>query len=327
MLENPKAVFYLYRKNMEDVMGDHAGNFLDNDNYVAGLVDSDFSVMIVNRVVRGDKIRMAPKINFTNTNSLLTDFMSSYLKKYGINHHVGIRNKTVSHHKMEKQLTITRYSKCIDFSERIFRCSIIRRPQLEIVRDFCIDRCKYVEESGWKFINTPYTDYQKELCDKIRKCNLNYNFDNGYRNYTFSWLGGFIDGDGSIGLSYCKQGNDRLDYRISPFINFSFGSDTGLNNTIELFNKYGITHKCSKFKCKASEKADNKNKYYYLLVVTAHEDLRRLVLNLNGKLLAKQKQLDLVSEFLDIRSVEHNGYSDRCYELVNQCKDLNNNYI
>jgi len=308
-------------------MGNHAGNFLTNNNYVAGLVDSDFSVMIMRRTIRGDKLRMVPRISFTNTNPFLIEFMSSYLKRYDINHYVGIRKKTKYNHKIEKQIIIQRYSKCIDFSDKIISCAVIRRPQLEIIRDFCVDRCKYMENYGWKFINTPYTDYQKKLCNEIINLNLDYNFDNNFRNHTFSWLGGFIDGDGSIGMSYHKQGGDRTDYKITPFINFSLGSDSGFNNVKELLNKSEIGYSCTAHKCKASRKLGrNKKKHYYLVAIKSHNDLRKIIPKLNGKLIAKQQQLNLLFEYLDIRNNEKGPYSDRCYEIVSKVKNLNNNY-
>lgn len=305
-------------------MDNHAGNFLTNDNYIAGLVDSDFSVQIIKRTIRGDKLRLAPKIDFTNTNFDLIELCSSYLHLNDINHYVGTRDKKIVSCKIEKYITISRLSKCLEFADKILGCAVIRRPQLEVVRDFCSDRCVYVEKYGWKFFNTPYTDYQKELCDKIYELNSNYNYDSGYRNYTYSWLGGFVDGDGSVGIGCYKQGGNRIDIRMEPFVNFTGESHTGISNIKEMLDKIDVRYTESTLKCKVSKKLGrNKKKYYYIITVKAHESLRKLLPKLDGKLYIKQKQLELVSEYLDIRNVEKGPYSKRCYDMVEQAKELN----
>lgn len=298
-------------------MDNHADNFVISDNYMAGLVDSDFGVYIHRFYPRG-KLQLRPTINFVNTNFSLIELCHDYLERNNINHHIANRAATVG--KDKKELTIRRQTKCIEFSDKILKYIIVRAPQLKIVKEFCDSRLKYVNEYGWKQNNTPYTEYQKQLYDEIVELNLNYNYDNGNRNYTPSWLGGMIDGDGSICFVVSSRNS------IIPSIDITTGSDTCLNNVCELYDrlniKYGIRSKKSKAKKRLGK---NKKKFSYSIYVKTPDDLLKLIKFLDGKLYAKQRQLSILYDYLKSKSICGSHYTYEQLNIVAQSRFLNHN--
>lgn len=302
-------------------MGNHADNFISNLNYISGLLDSDGSVYIVERTVRGNKLRLSPKITFTNTNFDLVEVFSTFLHDNNVNHHVSTRDrKTI--YKVEKTITVSRLSKCMKLAQLLIPTCICRRSQLELLEEFCMDRRVCVANKGWKFANTPYTNRQKHLAKELNKLNCNYNYDTLNRNYTYSWLGGFLDGDGSIFISRHKQGGTRTDIRMEPTISFSGESDTVFNNIKEMFDNIGVKYTISRIKCKAKRIDNNKYKYYYNLAVKNQVSLRILVEKLDGKLLAKSKHLTILDSYLKERLVG-GPYTERCFMLCDEITRLN----
>lgn len=298
-------------------MDNHADNFIISDNYMAGLVDSDFGVYIHRFYPRG-KLQLRPEIMFVNTNFKLIEICHEYLQSDEINHHIGFRKATVG--KDKKELTIRRQSKCIDFVDKVVGHCVVRNVQLEIIRKFCDDRLRYVYELGWKQNNTPYTEYQKKLYDEIVELNLNYNYDNGSRNYTSSWLGGMIDGDGSI--CFVVSGRNS----VIPCIDITTGSDTCLNNVCELYSRLGIKYDTRITKSKAKKRlGKNKKKFNYNIYVKSSPDLLKLIQFLNGKLYAKQRQLSILYNYLKLRSKDVCGkhYTYEQLDLVAQSRLLN----
>lgn len=298
-------------------MDNHADNFIISGNYMAGLVDSDFGVYIHRFYPRG-KLQLRPTINFVNTNFNLIELCHDYLKQNDINHHIANRIATIG--KDKKEITIKRQTKCIEFIDKLMGYCVVRKPQLEVVKRFCEDRLRYVNEFGWKQNNTPYTEYQKKLYDDIVELNLNYNYDNGSRNYTPSWLGGMIDGDGSI----CFVVSDRNS--IIPCIDITTGSDTCLNNVCELYNKLDIKYNIRVNKSKAKKRlGKNKKKFNYNIYVKSYDDLLKLIKFLNGKLYAKQKQLLILYDYLKLRIICNKHYTYDQLDLVAQSRLLNHN--
>ena len=296
-------------------MDNHADNFIISDNYMAGLVDSDFGVYIHRFYPRG-KLQLRPEIMFVNTNFKLIELCHEYLQSNDINHHIGFRKATIG--KDKKEITIRRQSKCIEFVDKVVGSSIVRKDQLEIVRKFCVDRLRYVYEFGWKQNNTPYTDYQKKLYDEVVELNLNYNYDNGSRNYTPSWLGGMIDGDGSI--CFVVSGRNS----IIPSIDITTGSDTCLNNVCELYNNLGIEYGTRTTKSKAKKRlGKNKKKFNYNIYVKSQTSLLKLIQFLNGKLYTKQRQLSLLNDYLTSRALCGKFYTYEQLDMVAQSRLFN----
>ena len=298
-------------------MDNHADNFIINDNYMAGLVDSDFGVYIHRFYPRG-KLQLRPTISFNNTNFDLIELCHTYLKNNSINHHIANRYATKG--KDKKELTINRQSKCIEFVDKLANYTVVRRPQLEVIRMFCEDRLHYVNEYGWKQNNTPYTDYQKELYEKIYNLNLNYNYDNGYRNYTASWLGGMIDGDGSI--CFVVTGRNS----IVPNIDITTGSDTCRNNIIELFNMSGVEYNVRTSKSKAKKRlGKNKKKFHYNIYVNSVSGLKSLINIVDGHLNIKQRQLNFIKQYLHSRFACGKHYTYSQLDIVGESIKLNRN--
>jgi len=314
-------------------MDNHADNLIVNKNYIAGLIDSDFGVNIKRFYPRG-RLQLRPDITFSNTRYELIEVVSKFLGSYGINHYVGLNKATIGRDK--KYISISRFTKCIEFIELFRSYSIVRRPQMGILYEFCDDRFRYINDYGWKQNNTPYTDHQKSLFDKIVRLNLDYNRDEGYRNYTSSWLSGFLDGDGSIGFIITKSMTEKVlihsntgiynDKIITPFISFCTGSDLAKNNITELFDNYGVKHTVKVRVSKAKKRVGkNKKKFYYGIDVRTFEDLRKLIDILDGHLVAKQSQLNLLKEYLDRRKTNR-YYTNEDFDIVETVKNLNTNY-
>lgn len=314
-------------------MDNQQDTLIINNNYFAGLIDSDFGVYITNNTYKG-KLQLQPRIRFVNTRFNLVEMCSKKLFSRDINHHIGTYDSTVN--KPHKRLTIHRLVKCVEFVDLWKSFSIVRRPQLELLRDFCVDRMIYVERYGWKNKNTPYTIKQKDIYKSIYNLNLNYNCDNGNRNYTYSWLAGFIDGDGSIFFTvtgrkckYKKKDGSIKEYtyvKVFPVIKVTTESDTARNNIKEMYNKLGLRYYEEIIKSKASKKlGKNKKKYYYTIIVKEFKDLLILIDKLDGKLIAKQKQLEIMREYIKIK-MKYNRNTDYLFSLVDKVKELNNNY-
>lgn len=301
---------------------------LINDNYFSGLIDSDFGVYLTSNSYKG-KLSLRPRINFVNTRFELVEVCSEYLKANGINHHVAIEKATVG--RDHKRIQIIRLDKCLEFVDKWAHFSIVRRPQLELIKEFCESRMRYVAECGWKFNNTPYTERQKELFHIIQNLNLNYNRDDGYRNKTFSWLAGMIDGDGSIYFSDTHRNTKYKDitynYRkIIPWLKITTESHTALNNIRELYDQYSIRYYIEEIRGKLSKKVSKDSfKYYYNIVVKEFDPLLFLLNKLNGKLVVKQKQLELMTNYIVLKK-KNIHYTDEIFDIVSELKSINNIY-
>lgn len=301
---------------------------LINDNYFAGLIDSDFGVYLTNNTYKG-KLSLRPIINFVNTRFELVEVCSDYLKYHGINHHVALEKATIG--RDHKRIQIIRLDKCLEFVDKWSHLSIVRRPQLELIKEFCENRISYVTEYGWKFNNTPYTDRQKELFYIIQNLNLNYNRDDGYRNKTFSWLAGMVDGDGSIYFSDThidtKYKDTIYTYRkITPWLKITTESHTALNNIKELYDQHNIRYYIEEIRGKLSKKVKKRAfKYYYNITVKEFDPLLYLLNKLDGKLIIKQKQLELMTNYITLKK-ENRHYTDETFNMVSELKSLNNIY-
>jgi len=309
-------------------MDNQQATLITNNNYFAGLVDSDFGVNIYESTYKG-KLQLQPRITFTNTRFNLIELCASILYNNNINHYIG--NMKASIGRDAKRITIQRLSKCIEFVDLWLSFCIVRRPQLELIKNFCIDRMNYVNDYGWKYKNTPYNDVQRYIYKKLKLLNLNYNYDNGHRNYTFSWLGGMIDGDGSVYFSVTKRRSkykhkEYIYTKIQPWIKVTTGSDTAKNNIIELYNKYCIKYYIDTVKSKASKKLDkNGYKFHYSILVKEFNDLLILIRELNGKIFAKQEQLNLMKEYIDAKKINRHNTKD-VFDIVQKVSILNNSY-
>jgi len=301
---------------------------LINDNYFAGLIDSDFGVYLTKNTYKG-KLSIRPRINFVNTRFELVEVCSSKLKANGINHHVGLEKATVG--RDHKRIQILRLGKCIDFVDKWSKFSIVRRPQLELLKEFCESRVRYVKDYGWKYNNTPYTSRQKELFHEIQQLNLNYNRDDFFRNNTLSWLAGMIDGDGAIYFSDTHRNTKYKDkvynYRkITPWLKITTESHTALNNIKEIYNRFNIRYYVDKTRGKLSKKLKKKTfKYHYSIRVKDFDPLYSILDKLDGKLVAKQKQLKLMKQYIELKK-NNRDYTDENYKIVSEVKTLNNIY-
>lgn len=298
---------------------------LINDNYFAGLIDSDFGVFLAMSTCNG-KLNINPIINFVNTRFELIEACSQKLSSRNINHHVGLDKATVG--RDHKRIKILRLGKCIDFADIWAPFCIVRRRQLELLRQFCLGRVKYVSEHGWKYNNTPYTDDQKSLVHDIKKLNADYNRDDGFRNYTFSWLAGIIDGDGSIYFSDTNRNTKYKDkiykYRkITPCLKITTESHTALNNIKELYDNLNVKYYIDRSRGKLT-KAIKKNsyKYHYSVVVRNFDSLYLLLNKLQDNLVAKKEQAKLMLNYIDVKRSDRH-YTDVVYDIVSKVKLLN----
>jgi hypothetical protein len=297
-------------------MDNHADNFIVNNNYMAGLVDSDFGVYIHRFFPRG-KLQLRPTISFNNTNFNLIETCASYLSNADINHHVAYRK--ASKGKDKKEVTIKRQSKCIEFVDKVSGLCVTRKPQLKIVKEFCSSRLYNVDVLGWKQNNTPYTDHEKSLYDKIVELNLNYNYDNESRNYSLDWLAGMIDGDGSICFVIAKQ------KQINPVVDITTGSDTTKNNLFELFGKLNIKYNYRSTRSKAKKRlGKNKKKFHYNISIRRQADLLKLLMLLDGRLVAKQRQLELMIDYLERKKINRHN-TDDIWDIVYKARFFNHN--
>lgn len=301
---------------------------LVNDNYFAGLIDSDFGVYLTKNTYKG-KLSIRPRIMFVNARFDLVEVCSAKLHANNINHHVGLSRATVG--RDHKRIQILRLGKCIDFVDKWAAFSIVRRPQLILLREFCIGRVYEVNEHGWKFNNTPYTDRQVALFDEIQFLNSNYNRDDGFRNHTFSWLAGMIDGDGSIYFSDTNRNTKYKDtvytYRkIIPWLKITTESHTALNNIKEIYDSLGIRYYVESIRGKLTKKIKKDTfKFHYSITVKEFEHLYRLLCKLDGLLVGKQKQLELMKKYIEIKTA-NSKYTDEVYDIVKEVKKLNNVY-
>lgn len=314
-------------------MDDHADNFVISDNYMAGLVDSDFGVFISRHFPKG-KLCLNPVICLVNTKFELIEVCHAYLLSNNINHHIGYIKKTIR--KEQKTLTIFRLSKCIEFADKLMRYCVVRRPQLEIIKKFCEDRSEYVKNYGWKPKNTPYTEHQQQLYDKMVELNMNYNYDSGARNYTWSWLAGMIDGDGSICFVVNKNrksvkslvdGTTKKYFhdKIIPSVGVTTGSDTNLNNIKEMLDNSGIKYNIRVSKSKAKKRlGKNKKKFHYDISIRGYGSIEKLLIKLNGKLIGKQTQLEYMLKYLMIKKINRFNTKE-VFDLVEKVKFLNHN--
>jgi len=272
-------------------MDNHAGNLLKccSTNYLAGLIDSDFGVYIHKFFPRG-KLQLRPTIQFVSANKDIIEVLHQVFKSVNINHHIAHRKGTVSRDK--KELTISRLSKCRDFSELYKASCVVRRGQLELISKYCANRLFMVDNYGWKQNNTPYTKYQMTLYDELSFLNSNYNKDYGFRNRTLSWLAGFIDGDGS----FCFVVTNKN--RIIPTLDIITGSDTCLANLIEIFDAAGIKYYIRKSPSKATKRI--KTNKIYNIYIRSFNSLFKISNLLKDKLIIKHQQCKNIIDYINL---------------------------
>jgi hypothetical protein len=299
-------------------MDNHADNFIISDNYMAGLIDSDFSVCINRQVKSKGKTYLTPVIQFENTNFNLINVVSEYLHNMEINHYVGNRKATV--YRDTKYIQIRRYLKCSEFSNKLQGFCVVRAPQLKILNMFCVDRLLYVNNKGCKINNTPYTELQLQLYNDIVRLNSDYNHDNDCRNYTINWLAGMIDGDGSLYFSVLKK-----NLKIIPSFEIQTWSLTACNNISYILDKYHMKYYLGKNIVKASKTlGKRKRKPCYIFRITSYEALFSFLKLLDGKLVAKQRQLKLMLKYMVLKKVK-NPNTEEIWNIVKSVKFLNHN--
>jgi len=66
-------------------------------------------------------------------------------------------------------------------------------------------------------------------------------------------------------------------------------------------------------------------KFHYNIIVKEFEPLLFLLNKLDGKLVAKQKQLVTMKTYLHLKK-ENRHYTEATYDIVDQLKQLNTNY-
>jgi hypothetical protein len=303
-----------------------------NDNYIAGLLDSDFGVYICKNTYKG-KIQYTPRIKFINTRFKLVEVCSNKLLEYGINHYVSISKATKG--KDAKYLIIQRLTKCVDFVNRFKNLSVGRSKQLELIGSFCESRLRGISEGNSnKF--SKYSTFEDNIFKELTKLNYNYNVDFSNRNLTYSWLAGMIDGDGSIFITktkrsskYKKTNGEFSTYsyiKYLPVLKITTESTAVYNNVITMYTNLNINYYVEKAKSKVSKKLGrNLHKILYNITITNFNDLEVILNKLFGKLVGKQKQLELMQEFiLEKRINKHN--TEKIAYIVSNIKDLNINY-
>jgi hypothetical protein len=273
---------------------------------------------------------MSPRIKFINTRHILTDVCSEYLKYLGINHYVSINKATVG--RDAKYLIIQRLSKCIDFCNKFKSLVVGRQEQLNLLEDFCVSRlASYVDG---KF--GVYTIEEKAICDNLKNLNLNYNVDFKNRNYSYSWLAGMLDGDGSIFITKtnrkCKYRRNNGTYKTYsydkylPVLKFTTESTAVYNNIIEIYNKLNVNFFKEEVKSKVSKKLGrNLYKVMYNITVTNFNDLLILLDKLDEKLIAKQKQAVLLKNFI-FEKQKCRFNTKNIISIYNEIKELNTNF-
>lgn len=173
-------------------MDNHAGNNdLFNINYIAGIVDSVCDVRL-NKYHLGGKFMIKPQIKFTSDKDYIIEILHVWLNDNNINHFIQNNKTTVVDNR--KMLSINRYSKCIDFVNLVCGMCILKRDQLELLKDFCVYRINHVDNTGWTFMSTSFDKYEIDAYNTFIRFNIYSKHDSNYRNLTLSWLKGFIAG-------------------------------------------------------------------------------------------------------------------------------------
>ena len=303
-----------------------------NDNYIAGLIDSDFGVYISKNTYKG-KTQYTPKIKFVNTRFELVDICSSSLLQYGINHYVSVSKATKG--KDAKYLVIQRLTKCVDFVDRFKALSVGRNKQLDLIKSFCESRLSGIANGNTnKF--SKYSEFEENICNELRTLNYNYNVDFGNRNTTYSWLAGMIDGDGSIFITktkrksnYIKSSGDITTYsyvKYLPVLKITTESTAVYKNVINIYSNLDINYFVEKTKSKVSKRLGrNLNKILYSITITSFDNLLLILKKLSGKLVGKQKQLELMQQFILEKKInKHN--TEKIEYIASSIKNLNINY-
>ena len=93
-----------------------------------------------------------------------------------------------------------------------------------------------------------------------------------------------------------------------------------------MYDDLNIRYYVEEVRGKLSKKIKKKAfKYYYNIVVKEFDPLLIILNKLNGKLIAKQKQLELMIEYINSKN-KNIHYTDDIYNIVSKVKQLNNNY-
>jgi hypothetical protein len=171
-------------------MDNHADNDnVFNDNYVAGITDGICEISL-NKFYPKGKLVIKPQIKFVLNNKNILNGLDRWLSINNINHFIQNNNTTVVFERFT--LIISRYSKCIEFSNKVSKLCVLKRRQLEIIKDFCEHRIQNVNDNGWKFSNTPFDNYELACYNTFVNYNIYDNIDYNYRNFMLPWLLGFI---------------------------------------------------------------------------------------------------------------------------------------
>lgn len=301
-----------------------------NENYIAGLIDSDFGVYITKNTYKG-KLQFSPIVRLKNTRFSIVDACSDFLLSVGINHHVKIFEPTIN--KPYKQLQIQRLTKCLMFADMFKGLCVGRRKQLELIKDFCESRLRVLNTNSFANRNTPYSDEQREIFGRLYLLNLDYGKLNGYRNITPSWLAGMIDGDGSIFMVLThresrytnKEGKETV-YKypkIFPYVKVTTESYDVRDNVVDIYKKLGVRYYVETVRGKASRKlGKNKKKYYYSIVVKEFDSVLSVLNYIDKHLIGKQKQLELMRYYINLKKRDRSN-TQECFEIVEKMKELN----
>ena len=207
------------------------------------------------------------------------------------------------------------------------RCTKIVVPIIEMLLPYLVtkknaaDILLQISNIVQKHINDPSYKYsiddKLELIDleeKLIKCNVGCPEYCGNPIFSFDWLAGMTDGDGSVYFSKCKiqkREFHRLVYKIS------------------LKDQYTINYINNSFNRKNSnnpfqDKRPNRNKNYTFRLISSQAST--ILMKLDGKTITKERQIELGLELNSIRSsrtVESN--QKRINEMILEMKSLNKN--
>lgn len=190
---------------------------------------------------------------------------------------------------------------------------VTKRNSSDLLKEICSIIQQHIDDPLYRYSESDLAslyDLESSLC-RINKGVPNYC---GNPNFSWDWLSGMTDGDGSVYLSKCTRNGKsfhRLEYKIC------------------LKDRYTIDYLNKQFKRDNSnkpfqDKRPNRNlNYSFRLVSSQAADV---ISRLAGRTVIKEKQISLGLEMNDIRSTRSTGrLSDRVDEIVLEMKSLNKN--
>jgi hypothetical protein len=149
-----------------------------------------------------------------------------------------------------------------------------------------------------------------------------------------AYLAGIIDGEGTISFQKNHHVKCWRGWQINPRVGISNTSVPMINYLKNFFEKIKIAYSCS-------AKQENRKKTAYVLQVSRHSHILRLLDLVTPFLIAKKKQASLLKEWIDIQNKRHNSmytrssetgqitgarrqnYTERQMDIYEEVKELN----